>query len=155
MFVLISTLTAPLATTRSVLLTYHRAGWDVESSPEFASAVSQILEQKDEWASFAHSTQHYSKDGTQRPTPERQSEFPLSGDYGVPFQGGTRSDEASQRRTPVARARWMPRTSVPFFSVLLIGVLVPETQIFNSESRSKVPAVSTANLVMARYGMDM
>ncbi|TCQ96196.1 hypothetical protein EDF70_1188 [Neorhizobium sp. JUb45] len=55
-----------------------------------------------------------------------------------------------QRSTPVANARWMPRTSVPFFSVLEIGVLLPETQIFSSESRSNVPAVSTEKRVMAR-----
>lgn len=42
-----------------------RAGtW--EFTPEFTGAVSQILEQKAEWTSFAQSTEHYSKDGTRR-----------------------------------------------------------------------------------------
>lgn len=42
-----------------------RAGtW--EFSPDFTSAVSQILEQKAEWASFAQSAEHFSKDGTRR-----------------------------------------------------------------------------------------
>ncbi|MBX5132706.1 DUF4263 domain-containing protein [Rhizobium lentis] len=42
-----------------------RAGtW--EFSPEFTSAVSQILEQRAEWSSFANSTEQYSKDGSRR-----------------------------------------------------------------------------------------
>lgn len=42
-----------------------RAGtW--EFSPEFTGAVSQILEQRAEWSSFANSTEHYSKDGSRR-----------------------------------------------------------------------------------------
>ena len=41
-----------------------RAGtW--EFSPEFMSAVSQIIEQKAEWLSFAQSKNHYNKDGTE------------------------------------------------------------------------------------------
>lgn len=55
---------------------------------------------------------------------------------------------------PVAKARWIPRTSVPFFSVLLIGVLVPETHTLSSVSRSNVPAVSTEKRVIALYGID-
>ena len=41
-----------------------RAGtW--EFSPEFLSAVSQIIEQKAEWLSFAQSREHYNQSGTQ------------------------------------------------------------------------------------------
>ena len=41
-----------------------RAGtWDF--SPEFMSAVSQILEQKAEWLSFAQTGEHYNKAGTE------------------------------------------------------------------------------------------
>ncbi len=54
------------------------------------------------------------------------------------------------RRTPAASVRWMPRTSVPFFKVFVTGSWEPETQIFSSLSRSKVPAVSTEKRVMAR-----
>jgi len=40
-----------------------RAGtW--EFSPEFMSAVSQIIEQKAEWLSFAQTGEHFNKDGT-------------------------------------------------------------------------------------------
>lgn len=42
-----------------------RAGiWDF--SPEFVSAVSQILEQKAEWLSFSQHGDHFNKDGTER-----------------------------------------------------------------------------------------
>jgi hypothetical protein len=42
-----------------------RAGtW--EFSPEFTSAVSQILEQKAEWLSFAQSGDHWNKEGTRK-----------------------------------------------------------------------------------------
>ncbi len=54
------------------------------------------------------------------------------------------------RRTPSAKARWMPRTSVPFFKVRSIGCGVPDTQILSSASRSNVPAVSTENRTIAR-----
>lgn len=41
-----------------------RAGtW--EFSPEFVSAISQIIEQKAEWLSFAQSSEHYNKSGTE------------------------------------------------------------------------------------------
>jgi hypothetical protein len=41
-----------------------RAGtW--EFSPQFMSAVSQIIEQKAEWLSFAQSGEHYNKEGTE------------------------------------------------------------------------------------------
>jgi hypothetical protein len=41
-----------------------RAGtW--EFSPEFMSAVSQIIEQKAEWLSFAQTGEHYNKEGTE------------------------------------------------------------------------------------------
>lgn len=41
-----------------------RAGtW--EFSPEFMSAVSQIIEQKAEWASFAQAGDHFNRDGTE------------------------------------------------------------------------------------------
>jgi hypothetical protein len=44
-----------------------RAGtW--EFSPEFTSAVSQIIEQKAEWLPFAQSGEHHNKDGTKRLT---------------------------------------------------------------------------------------
>jgi Domain of unknown function (DUF4263) len=36
-----------------------------EFSPEFMSAVSQIIEQKAEWLSFAQTGEHYSKSGTE------------------------------------------------------------------------------------------
>ncbi len=45
-----------------------RAGtW--EFSPEFMSAVSQIIEQKAEWLSFAQTGEHYNKSGTEVLTP--------------------------------------------------------------------------------------
>lgn len=42
-----------------------RAGtWDF--SPEFMSAVSQVLEQKAEWLAFSQQGEHFKKDGTER-----------------------------------------------------------------------------------------
>ena len=57
---------------------------------------------------------------------------------------------ALQRNTPSARARWMPRTSLPFLRVRSIGCGVPDTQILSSASRSNVPAVSTEKRTIAR-----
>ena len=44
--------------------------------------------------------------------------------------------------------------STPLVKVFWIGTELPETQIFSSASRSKVPAVSTAKCVMLRYGIE-
>ncbi|MDB5446057.1 MAG: hypothetical protein JWQ97_1374 [Phenylobacterium sp.] len=37
-------------------------------SPEFMSAVSQIIEQKAEWLSFSQTGEHYNKSGTEKLT---------------------------------------------------------------------------------------
>ncbi len=66
---------------------------------------------------------------------------------GKPAPGGR---DAALAQHALRQARWMPRTSAPFFRVRSIGWGVPETQILSSASRSKVPAVSTEKRTTAR-----
>ena len=49
----------------------------------------------------------------------------------------------------------MPRMSAPFFKVRWIGTAAPETQIFNSASRSNVPAVRAFLDLLVSHVMEI